>query len=394
LKRALHEKMRRQKRWVFDETAKSIRPSHYTKAFTQSRFRMCPLKFQHLAIQRVVLFFILLTLFTQIGYSTGQVVVEFLYWDPTTDPRYCYTCPSWIELYDDFLSKNQTMTKISGEYEEVNFTWIDFTSAEGISLKQSMNITSPNSLIIDSKLTIEGSFNETRIAEAIDAALNDTLVPSQSPQSLIPLLASAFMFGFFETFSPCLIALLSFTISFTLGETSQFKESLLRILTFGVGFMIAAILLGLTVGLLFLSLQTFQMALMWIVCAFAIFFGLNLLGFKKTSITTKPIVKRLTRRLAFTFAGLMLLGFIFYFLDPCIAPVFVAMLPILLPQNLLIIIAFFCIGLMVPFFFMGLLAGSISKLARATYKNRSRIRAASGVILIAYAVYIILFYLL
>jgi cytochrome c biogenesis protein CcdA len=70
------------------------------------------------------------------------------------------------------------------------------------------------------------------------------------------------------------------------------------------------------------------------------------------------------------------------------------MLPILSPQNLLIIIAFFCIGLMVPFFFMGLLAGSISKLARATYKNRSRIRAVSGVILIAYAVYIILFYLL
>jgi len=355
---------------------------------------MCPLKFQHLAIQRVILFFVLLTLFTQIGYSTGQVVVKFLYWDPTTDPRYCYTCPTWIELYRDFLSKNQTMTRIRGDYELVDFIWIDFTSAEGISLKQSMNITSPNSLIINSKLKIEGSFNETSIREAIDAALNDTLPPSQSSQSLIPLLASAFVFGFFETFSPCLIALLSFAISFTLGETSQFKESLLRILTFGVGFMIAAILLGLTVGLLFLSLQTFQLALMWIVCVFAIFFGLNLLGFQKTSITTKPIVKRLTRRLAFTYAGLALLGFIFYFLDPCIAPVFIAMLPILSPQNLLIIIAFFCIGLMVPFFFMGLLAGSISKLARATYKNRLRIRAASGVILIAYAVYIILFYLL
>ena len=355
---------------------------------------MCPLKSQYRITRRVIFFFVLLTLFTQIGYSTGQVVVKFLYWDPTTDPRYCYTCPTWIELYRDFLSKNQTMTRIRGEYGQVDFTWIDFTSTEGINLKQSMNITSPNSLIINSKLKIEGSFNETRIREAIDAALNDTLQPSQSSQPLLPLLASAFVFGFFETFSPCLIALLSFAISFTLGETSQFKESLLRILTFGVGFMIAAILLGLTVGLLFLSLQTFQLVLMWIVCAFAIFFGLNLLGFQKTSITTKPIVKRLTRRLAFTYAGLALLGFIFYFLDPCIAPVFIAMLPILSPQNLSIIIAFFCIGLMVPFFFMGLLAGSISKLARATYKNRSRIRAASGVILIAYAVYIILFYLL
>jgi len=322
------------------------------------------------------------------------MVVEFLYWDPTTDPRYCYTCPTWIELYSDFLSKNQTMARIRGDYEEVAFIWVDFTSVEGIGLKQAMNITSPNSLIINRKLTIEGNFNETRIVETIDATLNGTLLPSQSSQSLIPLLASAFMFGFFETFSPCLIALLSFATSFTLGETTQFKESLLRILTFGVGFMIAAILLGLTVGLLFLSLQTFQLALMWIVCAFAIFFGINLLGFQKTSITTKPIVQKLTRRLAFTFAGLALLGFIFYFLDPCIAPIFIAMLPILSPQNLLIIIAFFCIGLMVPFFLIGLLAGSISKLARVTYKNRSRIRAASGVILIAYAVYIIIFYLL
>src|SRR4030042_832971 len=193
----------------------------------ECRFRMCPLKLRHLVIQRVILFFILVMLFTQIGYSTGQVVVEFLYWDPTTDPRYCYTCPTWIELYRDFLSKNQTMTRIRGDYEEVDFIWIDFTSAEGISLKQSMNVTSPNSLIINSKLTIEGNFNETRIEEAIDAALNDTLLPSQSSQSLIPLLASAFMFGFFETFSPCLIALLSFVISFTLGETSQFTESLL-----------------------------------------------------------------------------------------------------------------------------------------------------------------------
>jgi len=353
-----------------------------------------PFKFQHFTIQSLILFFISLTLFAQISYSAGPVVVEFLYWDPTTDPRYCYTCASWIELYRDFLSKNQTITRIRGDYGQVGFNWVDFTSPEGIDTKQSMNITSPNSLIINRKFKIEGSFNETSIREAIDAALNDTLAPSQSSQPLIPLLASAFMFGFFETFSPCLIALLSFVLSFTLGEASQFKESLLRILTFGVGFMVAAIFLGVTVGFVFLSLQTFQLALMWIVCAFAIFFGLNLLGFQKTSITTKPIVKRLTERLAFTYAGLALLGFIFYFLDPCIAPVFIAMLPILSPQNLSIIIAFFCIGLMVPFFFMGLLAGSISRLARATYRNRSRIRAASGVILIAYAVYIILFYLL
>ena len=142
------------------------------------------LKFRYLTVQHIVFFLILVTLFAQIGYSTGQVVVEFLYWDPTTDELYCGTCPDWIRLYNDFLGKNQTVTRIRGTYEEVVFIWIDFTSTEGTTLKQSMNITSPNSLIIDRTLKIEGDFNETRIEEAIDAALNDTLLPSQSSQSL------------------------------------------------------------------------------------------------------------------------------------------------------------------------------------------------------------------
>jgi cytochrome c biogenesis protein CcdA len=55
------------------------------------------------------------------------------------------------------------------------------------------------------------------------------------------------------------------------------------------------------------------------------------------------------------------------------------------------------LGVIIPFIGIGLLAGSISKLARSTYRHKSKIRAISGLILIAYSIYLIvqsLFYLL
>ena len=83
-------------------------------------------------------------------------------------------------------------------------------------------------------------------------------------------------------------------------------------------------------------------------------------------------------------SGLFLLRFIFYFLDPCIAPIFVSIMPLLLPETFLFTLFVFCLGAIVPFIGIGVFAGSISKLARSTYRYRSKIRAISGLILIGY----------
>jgi cytochrome c biogenesis protein CcdA len=48
----------------------------------------------------------------------------------------------------------------------------------------------------------------------------------------------------------------------------------------------------------------------------------------------------------------------------------------------------FCLGAIIPFICIGLFAGSVSKLARTTYKHRFIIRAISGSILISYAIYL------
>jgi len=170
---------------------------------------------------------------------------------------------------------------------------------------------------------------------------------------------------------------------------------MLQVTFFGVGFVVAAVSVGLAVGLMFLIMGTFNYILTWIVCILAIIFGLNLLGlFKMTSLETKPLVQKLSKKYAFTYGGLLLLGFLFYFLDPCIAPIFVAMLPLLTLEYMPLIILVFSLGVILPFVIVGVFVSSISKLVRGTYRQKSKIRAVSGLILIIYALYLIIFYLL
>ncbi len=349
----------------------------------------CHVKFG--AVKRLLIVCVFFLAFLRVVHSSSQVMIEFFYWDPRTDELYCPTCPSWMKLSEEFLTKNEMMNNIQSEYgSKVLVEWIEYKSEAGQEKAASYGITSPNSVMINGEVKIEGEFNETSLRMIIEGKLNDT-----SPASLTAILALAFSFGFFETFSPCLIVLLSFVLSYTVGKATQVKEGMLQVMFFGVGFVVAAVSVGLAFGLIFLSMEMFRYILTWIVCVLAIFFGLNLLGlFKTTPLETKPLVKRISRKYAFTYGGLLLLGFLFYFLDPCIAPIFVAMVPLLTLEHLPLIILVFSFGVILPFIIVGVFAGSISKLVRGTYRHKSKIRAVSGLILIAYALYLIIFYLL
>jgi cytochrome c biogenesis protein CcdA len=237
--------------------------------------------------------------------------------------------------------------------------------------------------------------NETNLANNI--YVYSKIEIRSSPSSLVAMVLLAFSFGFFETFSPCLIVLLSFVLSYTVGEAAHFKEGFLRVMTFGTGFISATLLLAVALGLLLLSTPVVQYSLTWIVCVFAIILGLNLLGVlripSRTHLQSKPLIKRLARRHVVTYAGLFLLGFVFYFLDPCIAPIFVSMMPLLLPETLFFSLLVFCLGAIILFIGIGVFAGSVSKLARSAYRHRFKIRAISGLILISYALYLVIFYL-
>jgi cytochrome c biogenesis protein CcdA len=337
----------------------------------------------------LVCFFLLSSI--RIVHSMEPVIVEFLYF---FDP--CPACPKEI-----YIHNTQVVDHVESEYgDKVLVERIPFFSEEGQGKREQYHIEvwDQNAIVINCEVVITGYANETYVRDFIDYYLgvkpSPPQPPSLSPQpSLWALLALAFSFGFFETFSPCLIAMLSFVLSYTIGKTTQFREGVLQVMAFGGGFVSAALLLGLTVGLIFLSMPALHNVLMWIVCIFAIIFGFNLLGLLNMPFKTKPLVRKLAKKYGFTYPGFIVLGFLFYFLDPCIAPIFVAMLPLVLPEFLTLIFLVFCLGVMIPFVGIGLLAGSISKLTRSTYRHRSKIRAASGLILITYALYLITFYL-
>lgn len=350
--------------------------------------------------------FVLFLLFIKMAYSTGQVVIEFFYSNPKEDlgPLWDPSCQQCDEDYKAFLEKNNTINRIQSNYTSqvlVNWTRFYLSSEEGAAKMKLYNITQPNSIVIrDEKgnsTKIEGAFNETYIRQVIDAYLKGTSSPPPlPPPPLAAVLVLAFSFGFLDTFSPCLLALLSFVLSFSIGKTTQFKEGFFHVVTFGIGFVCAAVLLLLTVGLIISSMAGFYIILSsLIVCIFALFFGLDLLGFNVLRILnikfeTKPLVTKLSRKYVYTYTGLVLLGFLFYFLDPCIAAIFAPTVSLMLLEYLPLIILVFSLGVILPFIAIGMIAGSISKLVRVTYKHRSKIRAISGLVLIAYALYFII----
>jgi cytochrome c biogenesis protein CcdA len=367
---------------------------------------------------------ILIVLFIRLAYSTEQVTIEFLYWDPSKDPDYCSTCDPWIIANEDFIAKNTTLAEISVIYAgQVSVAWKSFYDSfrpyvinqdvynEAIKYNATLGSRPvPNSIVI---LDEKGNFttfigygiNKTLVEEIINAYLGEASLPHLPPPlSLMYVLVGAFSFGFFEAFSPCLLILLSFVLSYSIGETTRFREGFLKVMTFGIGFIFATVFVFLaSIGLVMVSLTfALQNTVTWVIFAVAIFFGLDLLGlnvskFLKINIETKSTIQKLSRRLVFNFVGLVTLGFLFYFLDPCIAPIFVVMFGTFqqtLLEFLPLVLFVFCIGVMVPFIGIGILAGSISKLARGAYRHRSKIRALSGIILIVYAIYFLIMYII
>ncbi|MEM3566332.1 MAG: CARDB domain-containing protein [Candidatus Bathyarchaeia archaeon] len=207
----------------------------------------------------------------------------------------------------------------------------------------------------------------------------------------------AFIFGFFETFSPCLLVLLSIILSYTLGEATDFREGFFKVMLFGTGFVFAGLIVSLVTLSLFFLLP-FQNVLILAVCIFATLFGLNMMGLNFSHIfkvkgDKKVFVQKITRNYIQTYVGIVLLGFLFYFLDPCVAPFFFALAPLAIDVNFVLIVLAFCLGVVLPFVGVGIFAGSISKLVRGVYRYKYKLRMVSGLILICYSIYVIICYI-
>lgn len=337
----------------------------------------------------LITFFATLTLLMIICevHASSRVLIRYFYYGSSS----CADCAPENERI------TLVLTETMSEYgDRVYLMRVDLSYKPGREVWKDLNLTEIPPVVVitydNEQVTLrEREITKENLEAVLDAFLGGKPPPSENHVSAYSLFA-AFSLGFFDTFSPCLIAMLSFILSYTIGKTSRFKEGFLRVVTFGIGFVSAAVLLGATVAFAIIFMPSVQSILMWIVAVFAILLGLNLLGLLDVPIQTKPIVRRLAGKYTTVYTGLLLLGFIFYFLDPCIAPFAFTMLMMLQNFEYMLPLLMFCVGAMIPFIGIGILAGYASKLARSTYKHRSKIRAISGLILIIYALYLIVFY--
>lgn len=352
------------------------------------------MKLSSMSVLSSMLVLAFLLIFAIDVYSESVVFIEFFYIDPSKSPFVCWTCEGWKESWRIFLEASNLISGIQTEYgDQVEIERVDKRTIEGLERFNQYNLTATQAVVINRTIKLEGEqITYENLKKVIDEYLTGEEPDPFQPQPLTMI--GAFSLGFFETFSPCLIVMLSFVLSYTIGKKTHFIGSMLRVITFGIGFVSAAVLLGATVALMLISMPNIQIALAWIVCIFVILFGLNLLGLLNVPVQTKPLVKKLAGKYAVTYMGLLLLGFIFYFLDPCIAPFAFTMLVMLQNFELILPLLGFCLGAIIPFVGIGIFAGYASKLARSTYRHRSKIRAISGLILIVYALYLIIFILL
>lgn len=338
----------------------------------------------------VIIIFILVI---NVCYTLQRVQIEFLYND-----HFCQYCAEYVNDYMAYVHNREVLMNIEKDYgENVTVVWIPFFSEEGFKKVEQYNLSLRdwNSIVVNQKIVLGGGdkyVNETLLREIIDsqlASLNQQKPPTT--YTVTGVMATAFVLGFFESFSPCVLIMLSFIVGYTLGDKNnlQLKEGFLKVMTFGAGFIFSSVILGVVCGLLFSSMPDLQLYLTLIVCSLAIILGFNLLGFLKSPIQLKPLISKIAKKYVLNYIGIFSLGLMFYFLDPCISPIFASMTAVLFSNIFIVALFFFCIGAMLPFIGVGLFVGSISKITRKAYKHRFLLRSVSGAILIGYASYLI-----
>jgi len=134
---------------------------------------------------------------------------------------------------------------------------------------------------------------------------------------------------------------------------------------------------------------------MWAVSILMILIGLNLISLLKVPLRSKPFVQKMAQKYGATTIGLFILGFIFYFVNLCAAPLSYTVLPMLTAPGNMYLLALFGVGVLVPFLAVGIVAGGSPTLARRIRgQYRYITQAVSGVILLVYSMWFIVFNLL
>lgn len=340
--------------------------------------------------------FVLVLLFAMNSYAQSPVFIEFFYLVPT-----CDTCdPSATAKY---IAAQNLVDKIQTDYgSEVQVELVDRTTAEGRERYVAYGLTEAQAVVVNRKIKLEGDqLTEENLKKYIDAYLRGDDPASNTFRPVTALFA--FSTGLISGLSPCLMAMLGFILSYTSGTVSSFKSGMFRVSVFGIGFVSALLLIGALFAAVLMLVPSFTTIMTWVASVLIIIVGLNLTGLLPVPSALRSLSQKagsrgrveLAQRYRATTIGLFSLGFIFYFVSICTAPLSFTVLPTLSAPNNIYLLPLFGIGAIIPFLAVGLAAGGSPALAKKIGQQyRFRIRALSGAILLVYSAWLIVFNLL
>jgi cytochrome c biogenesis protein CcdA len=345
-----------------------------------------------MAIKLPSMFALALLLIFVVDVNAESVVyIEFFYLDPQ-----CHTCLSWRDTWEAFKNASQLIDEIQNEYgNQVQIERLDKTTPEGLDRFNQYDLMEAQAVVINHTIKLEGEeLTKENLKNYIDAYLRGEN-PSANPSQ--PITAFAVLsLGLFSGLSPCLMAMLAFILSYTSGTVSNFKSGMFRVLVFGTGFILAILLLGAFFATTLASISPlYKEMMMWTVSILMILIGLNLIGLLNVLFRLELFAQKLTKKYGTTTIGLFILGFIFYFVNLCAVPLSFTILPTLTAPKNMYLLALFSLGVLIPFLSVGIVAGGSPTLAKRIIKQyRYKIRALSGIILLVYSVWFIVFNLL
>lgn len=200
----------------------------------------------------------------------------------------------------------------------------------------------------------------------------------------------AYSLGLFAGFSPCLMAILGFLLSFTAGTSNSTKNGMIRAMVFGLGLVSSYIVLGLCLLSFRKSIPSLE-GFSYITGIIIILIGLNLLGILNSPVALDNYFQNSARKYAANLGGVFFLGVLFSFVKvPCTAPMLLVLISKTITNgtvsNLTMLLAFSA-GVLTPFIGVGFLGGyTLSKQIRSYKVN---IKKISGIALILLGLWMI-----
>ena len=307
----------------------------------------------------------------------------------------CHDC----EITDPIVDR------IEAQYENMVITRIETSTADGFNQWNKYGFLEVPAIVINNETKIpKEEITEEKLKTLIDEYLVEeeniteytTEEVTRKEQEIEYIntdlnLPFAYSLGLFAGFSPCLMAILGFLLSFTAGTSNSAKSGMVRATVFGLGLVGSYLLLGLCLLSFRKSIPDLE-SFSFVTGVIVILIGLNLLGVLKSPVVLDNYFQSSARKYAGTLGGVFFLGILFSFVKvPCTAPMLLVLLNKTITNgtvNDLALLLAFSGGVLTPFIGVGMIGGyTLSKQIRS-YKMY--LKKISGFALIFFGLWIMI----